>query len=158
MRKNEERYQRALDSGGSYILRTNWMESDPKTLWSTYIQLTEVEDSFRTEKHDLGMRPIFHWKKDRTQAHILVCFLALAMWRTLQQWMKASGLGTAPRKLLEELRELKSLDVLLPTREKTIRLRMVATPEKQLKVLLQRMKILIPNRPKVIENVVEKMA
>jgi hypothetical protein len=47
------------------------------------------------------------------------------MWRTLQQWMKASGLGTAPRKLLEELRELKSLDVLLPTREKTIRLRMV---------------------------------
>ena len=104
------------------------------------------------------MRPIFHHKKDRTQAHILVCFLALAMWRTLQQWMKASGLGTAPRKLLEELRELKSLDVLLPTREKTIRLRMVATPEKQLKVLLQRMKILIPNRPKVIENVVEKMA
>jgi len=158
MRKNEERYQRALDSGGSYILRTNWMESDPKTLWNTYIQLTEVEDSFRTEKHDLGMRPIFHRKKDRTQAHILVCFLALAMWRTLQQWMKSSGLGTAPRKLLEELRELKSLDVLLPTREKTIRLRMVATPEKQLKVLLQRMKILIPNRPKMIENVVQKMA
>jgi len=72
--------------------------------------------------------------------------------------MKASGLGTAPRKLIEELRELKLLDVLLPTREKTIRLRMVATPEKQLKVLLQRMKILIPNKPKVIENVVEKMA
>lgn len=158
MRKNEERYQKALDSGGSYILRTNWMESDPKTVWDTYIKLTEVEDSFRTEKHDLGMRPIFHRKQDRTQAHILVCFLALAMWRTLQQWMKASGLGTAPRKLIEELRELKSLDVLLPARDKTIRLRMVATPEKHLKVLLQRMKMLIPNRPKIIENVVEKMA
>ena len=72
--------------------------------------------------------------------------------------MKASGLGTAPRKLLEELRELKSLDVLLPTREKTLRLRMVTTPSRELKVLLQRMKILIPNRPKMIENVVEKMA
>ena len=72
--------------------------------------------------------------------------------------MKASGLGTAPRKLLEELRELKSLDVLLPTREKTLRLRMVANPEKELKVLLQRMKILLPNKPKIIENVVEKMA
>lgn len=157
MRKNEQRYQKALDSGGSYILRTNWMESDPKTLWDTYIKLTEVEDSFRTEKHDLGLRPIFHRKQERTQAHILVCFLALAMWRTLQQWMKSSGLGTAPRKLMEELRELKSLDVLLPTREKTIRLRMVATPEKHLKVLLQRMKMLIPNRPIVIGNVVEKM-
>jgi transposase len=158
VRKNEQRYHWALDSGGSYILRTNWMESDPKTLWDTYIKLTEVEDSFRTEKHDLGMRPIFHRKQDRTQAHILVCFLALAMWRALQQWMKAAGLGTAPRKLIEEFRELKSLDVLLPTREKTIRLRMVATPEKHLKVLLQRMKILIPNRPKIIENVVQKIA
>jgi hypothetical protein len=72
--------------------------------------------------------------------------------------MKALGLGTAPRKLLEELRELRSLDVLLPTREKPLRLRMVATPSRELKVLLQRMKILIPNRPKRIENVVEKMA
>ena len=158
IKKNEDRYQWALETGGSYILRTNWGETDPKTLWNTYIQLTEVEDSFRTEKYDLGMRPIFHHKQDRTQAHILVCFLALTMWRTLQQWMKASGLGTAPRKLLEELRELKSLDVLLPTREKLIRLRMVATPARELKVLLQRMKILIPNRPKIIENVVEKMA
>ncbi len=158
IKKNEDRYQWALETGGSYILRTNWGEIDPKTLWNTYIQLTEVEDSFRTEKYDLGMRPIFHHKQDRTQAHILVCFLALTMWRTLQQWMKASGLGTAPRKLLEELRELRSLDVLLPTREKTLRLRMVATPAKELKVLLQRMKILIPNKPKMIENVVEKMA
>ena len=158
IKKNEERHQWAMETGGSYILRTNWTESDPKTLWNTYIQLTEVEDCFRTEKHDLGMRPIFHRKQERTQAHILVCFLALTMWRTLQQWMKGSGLGTAPRKLLEELRELKSLDVLLPTREKILRLRMVATPDKELRVLLQRLKILLPNRSKIIENVVEKMA
>ncbi len=158
VKKNEERHRWAMENGGSYIPRTNWTESDPKTIWNTYIQLTEVEDSFRTEKHDLGMRPIFHQKEERTQAHILVCFLALTMWRTLQQWMKASGLGTAPRKLLEELRELKSLDVLLPTREKILRLRMVATPERELKALLQRMKILLPNKPKIIENVVEKIA
>lgn len=158
IKKNEARYQWALETGGNYILRTNWTERDPKTVWKTYIQLTEVEDSFRIEKHDVGMRPIFHHKQDRTQAHILVCFLALTRWRTLQQWMKASGLGTAPRKLLEEMRELKSLDVLLPTREKTIRLRMVATAPKELTVLLQRMKILLPNKPKVLDNVVTKMA
>jgi transposase len=81
VKKNEQRQQWALETGGSYILRTNWTESDPKVLWNTYIQLTEVEDSFRTEKHDLGMRPIFHHKQERTQAHILVCFLALTMWR-----------------------------------------------------------------------------
>jgi transposase len=104
------------------------------------------------------MRPIYHQKKDRTQAHILVCFLALAMWRTLQQWMKASGLGTAPRKLLDEMKEIKSLDVLLPTRGKNIRLRVVTTVPKELKVLLQRMKVMLPSRPKIIENVVQKNA
>jgi transposase len=158
IKKNEEGYQWALQSGGSYILRTNWKEADPKTIWKRYIQLTEVEDAFRTEKHDLGMRPIYHQKQDRTQAHILVCFLSLAMWRTLQQWMKASGLGTAPRKLIEEMREVRSLDVLLPAKDKTIRLRVVSTPSKELKVLLQRMKIQLPNRPKIIENVVKKIA
>ncbi|MBE3117913.1 MAG: IS1634 family transposase, partial [Candidatus Atribacteria bacterium] len=158
IKKNDKRYGWALETGGSYILRTNWNETDPKVLWNTYIQLTEVEDAFRTTKHDLGMRPIFHQKKDRVQAHILVCFLSLALWRTLQQWMKASGLGTAPRRLLEELKDIKSLDVLLPAKDKTIRLRVVATAPQALKVLLQRMKILLPNRPRIIENVVQKNA
>lgn len=156
--KNEDRYRQLLENGGYYLLRTNWTEADPKTIWNTYIQLTEVEDAFRTTKHDLGMRPIYHQKKERVQAHILVCFLSLAMWRTLQQWMKASGLGTAPRKLLEEMKEIKSLDVLLPARDKQIRLRIVSTAPKELKVLLQRMKLLSPNKPKIIENVVQKTA
>jgi hypothetical protein len=72
--------------------------------------------------------------------------------------MKTARLGTAPRKFLEEMRELKSLDVLLPTKDKTIRLRVVATAPPELKVLLQRMKILLPNRPRIIENVVQKNA
>lgn len=105
-----------LETGGNYILRTNWTEADPRKLWGTYIQLTEVEDAFRIAKHDLGMRPIYHQKTGRTQAHILVCFLSLAMWRTLQHWMKASGLGTAPKEL----------------------------------------KVLLPNKPRIIENVVQK--
>jgi len=158
VKRNEERYRRALETGGNYILRTNWKETDPKTLWGTYIQLTEVEDAFRAAKQDLGMRPIFHQKKERTQAHILVCFLALALWRTLQQWMKASGLGTSPRKLLEEMKEIKCLDVLLPAKDRTIRLRVVATPSQPLRVLLQRMKILLPSKPRTIENVVQKNA
>ena len=159
--KHEDRYPWALQSGGNYILRTNWEEADPKTIWKRYMQLTEVEDAFRTEKHDLAMRPIYHRKQGRTQTHILVCFLSLAMWRTLQQWMKASGLGTAPRKLIEEMREIRSLDVVLPTRDQTIRLRVVSTPPKELKVLLQRLKIQFPNRPKIItnaENAVQKIA
>jgi transposase len=159
IKKHEDRYEWLLSTSGSYLLRTNWAEKDPKEIWNTYIQLTQVEDAFRTAKSDLGMRPIYHHKADRMQAHILVCFLALVLWRTLQQWMECSGLGTAPRKLIEELREIKSLDVLLPSRDnKTIRLRVVSTAPPGLKILLQRLKLPLPNRPKVIENVVPTLA
>jgi len=72
--------------------------------------------------------------------------------------MSASGLGTAPRKLLEELREVESLDVLLPTREKTIRLRVVSTAPQELKILLQRLGLTLPNRSKIVENVVKTLA
>lgn len=158
IRKNEDRYQWALNTSGSYLLRTNWKEGTPTEIWKTYIQLTQVEDAFRITKSDLGIRPIFHQRSDRTQAHILVCFLALAMWRTLQQWMLACGLGTAPRKLLEEMKEIRSMDILLPAREKTLRLRVVSTAPKALKILLQRLKLPLPNKPKMIHDVVQTSA
>ena len=157
IRKNEERYQWALNTSGSYLLRTNWREGTPTELWKTYIQLTQAEDAFRITKSDLGIRPIHHQRANRTKAHILVCFLALAMWRTLQQWMSACGLGNAPRKLLEEMREIRSMDILLPAREKTFRLRVVSTVPKELKALLYRLKLPLPNRPKMIQNVVQTL-
>jgi hypothetical protein len=71
------------------------------------------------------------------QAHILVCFLALALWRVLEQWMASKGLGTCARQLLKELDELHSLDVVLPTDSGVeLRLRVVAQPEKELAQLL----------------------
>jgi transposase len=147
------------EADGYYLLRTNLEDQDARTLWKTYIGLTQIEDCFRITKHDMGLRPIFHHREDRTQAHILVCFLALAMWRTLQQWMEGCGLGTAPRKLLEEMAEVRSMDVVLPTRAgQPIRLRTVSRPEKHLAILLQRLDLPLPNRPKKIQNVVETFA
>ena len=149
----------AQEADGCYPLRTNLEGHDARTLWKTHIGLTRIEDCFRITKHDMGLRPIFHHKRDRTQAHILVCFLALATWRTLQQWMEGCGLGTAPRKLLEEMAEVRSMDVVLPTRGgRPIRLRTVSRPEKHLAVLLQRLDFPLPNRPKKIQNVVETFA
>ena len=146
-------------SEGCYLLRTNLPPQAPDPLWKTYIGLTQIEDAFRVEKHDLGLRPIFHHKQDRTQAHIFVCFLALVLWRTLQQWMSSCGLGTAPRKLLEEMAEVDSMDVVLPTGTgQELRLRLVNRPEPKLAILLQHLGLPLPNRPKRIQNVVEKTA
>jgi transposase len=148
----------ALQTSGNYLLRTNWEGRDPKEIWKLYIQLTQAEDAFRTTKSDLGLRPIFHQTTERTGAHILVCFLALAMWRTLQQWMECAGLGSAPRKLLEEMREVRAVDVLLPSRDKTLRLRTVSKAPQPLRMLLQRLGLPLPNQPKAIENVVQNLA
>ena len=90
--------QKAHRQKGAYLLRTNCEETDPAQLWRWYIQLTQAEAAFRTAKSDLGLRPVFHHKEDRVQAHLLVCFLAL--WRTLEQWMRAKGLGTCARQLV----------------------------------------------------------
>jgi len=145
----------AEQADGCYLLRTNLAGKSAEELWRTYIGLTQIEDCFRIGKHDLGLRPIFHQKQDRTQAHILVCFLALVLWRTLQQWMSGCGLGTAPRKLLEEMAEVRSLDIVLPTGAgQDIRLRTVSRPEKPLAILLAQLELPLPNRPKRIQNVV----
>jgi transposase len=150
--KNGEHRKWAEQADGCYLLRTNLKGWDAAALWKTYIGLTQVEDAFRVSKHDLGLRPIFHQKTERTQAHILVCFLALVMWRTLQHWMQTGGLGAAPRKLLEEMAEIRSLDVILPTDAGTdLRLRTVSRPETHLAILLQKLDLPLPNKPKTIK-------
>jgi len=156
--RHNERREWAELADGAYLLRTNLLGYGAEELWRIYIGLTEIEDSFRISKHDLGLRPLYHRKEDRTQAHILVCFLSLVMWRTLQQWMSGCGLGEAPRKLLEEMAEVRSLDVILPTAAGPhLRLRVVSRPENHLAILLQRLGLFLPNKGKSIENVVEKI-
>jgi transposase len=152
IRKKDEDRAWAEQADGCYLLRTNLQGWEAQTLWKTYIGLTQIEDAFRITKHDLGLRPIFHHKTERTQAHILVCFLALVLWRTLQHWMQNCGLGTAPRKLLQEIAEIRSLDVVLPTDAgKELRLRTVSRPDKQLATLLDLLQLPLPSKPKPIK-------
>jgi hypothetical protein len=153
--------QKALRQKGAYLLRTNCEETDPAQLWRWYIQLTQAEAAFRTAKSDLGLRPVFHHKEDLVQAHLLVCFLALALWRTLEQWMRAKRLGTCARQLVKQLAGVKSVDVLLPvlrgTARTELRLRVVATPEPATAQLLAHLGLRLPRGPRVIANVVPKI-
>lgn len=157
-----ERGQQAHQRQGAYLLRTNCEETDPATLWRWYIQLISAEAAFRTAKSDLGLRPIFHHLESRVDAHILVCFLALALWRSLEQWMLSKGLGSCARKLIESVSTIKSMDVILPVERAgtrtNLRLRVVAKPESDVAQLLARLGIQIPRQSKLVENVVPKNA
>ncbi len=139
-------------SEGCYLLRSNLNETDPRQLWKQYIQLTDAEWAFRITKDELVLRPIWHHKQARVEAHILVCFLAYAMWKTLSGWMRKSGLGDAPRSLLSELSKIKSADVVLPLctptdgTSRALHLRCVTEPNEEQKLLLHRLGLTLPKR------------
>lgn len=139
-------------SEGCYILRTNISDWTPETLWRTYIQLTDAEAAFRIQKSDLSLRPIWHQKSERVQAHILVCFLAYVLWKTLEQWQCRAGLGNSPRTLLEELARIQSTDVVIPVADSTgreLRIRCVVRPERAQAILLERLGLRLPERLRI---------
>jgi transposase len=135
-------------SEGCYLLRTNISDWSDEDLWKTYIQLTEAEAAFRIHKSDLSIRPIWHQKEDRVLAHILVCFLAYVLWKTLAQNCQRAGLGHEPRRIFEDLGKIRLVDVVLPTRQGTeIRKRCVTRPTDHQAILLQRLRLRLPTRP-----------
>lgn len=130
---------------GCYLLRTNLKGLEVGELWRTYIQLTEAEAAFRVQKSDLGIRPIWHQKEERVASHILVCFLAYVLWKTLAGMCKAAGLGDEPRQVIDELGGIKMVDVVVPTRSGVeLRRRCISRPTKAQAILLDRLRLQPP--------------
>jgi len=140
-------------SEGAYLLRSNIADWSDQQLWKAYIQLTQAEAAFRIHKDQLEVRPIWHQRADRVQAHILVCFLAFVLWKSLEMWQQRAGLGNSPRTILEELARIQSHDVVLPTATHgRIRLRCVTQPDPAQAALLDRLGIVLPKRMRLGEN------
>jgi transposase len=135
----------AVLSEGCYLLRSNIDDLSPAELWTAYIGLTQAEAAFRIQKSDLQLRPIWHQRLDRVKAHLLVCFLAFVLWKTLGQLCHKAGLGDEPRRVLDELAQIMLVDVAVDTTAGvTIRKRCVAQPTTQQAILLQRLKMQLP--------------
>jgi hypothetical protein len=139
-------------SEGCYLLRSNITEWSASALWEAYMQLTQAEAAFRLHKQDLSLRPIWHQKAERVQAHILVCFLAYVLWKALGQLCQRAGLGDEPRQVLEELAQLRTVDVVLPTRGgPELRRRCVTEPTKHQAILLHKLGLTLPKHLKTYE-------
>lgn len=160
--EHAQRSKWAEHAHGAYLLRTNCTEKDPAKLWRWYMQLSQAEDAFRISKSDLSLRPVFHQKTQRVEAHILVCFLTLALWRTLEMWMQGKGLGNSSRQLLKAVATVRSMDVVFPVKQpdsqetREMRLRVVNRPDRLVAELLVRLGLELPSVPKLVQNVVEK--
>ena len=146
-------------SEGAYLLRSNITDWSDRQLWKAYIQLTQAEAAFRIQKDQLNVRPIWHQREDRVQAHILVCFLAFVLWKSLEMWQQRAGLGNSPRTVLEELARIQSHDIVLPTATHgQIQLRCVTQPDPAQAALLDRLGIVLPKRMRIAEHQLPALA
>lgn len=133
---------------GRYLLRTNLDADDPSLIWRCYMQLCHVEEAFRTLKGDLGLRPIFHHKPDRIEAHLFVAFLAYCLSITLRQQLRGLAPGLMPRVVLEKLATVQMLDVAVPTTDgRELLLVRRTEPSRDVALLLDRLGLTLPPQP-----------
>jgi hypothetical protein len=134
-------------SEGAYLLRTNLTGESEQELWHMYMQLNDAEAAFRTLKQDLSIRPVFHQIQQRVEAHVLVCFVAYAMYRTLDRLARDSGLDMTARKVLATAAMIKSGDVILPLVDgRELKLRRVSRPDRRQAEVLARLGVHLPER------------
>ena len=146
LRKDRLRKVRCRE--GRHLLRTNLIGRDPAQMWQFYTQLVEVEEAFKNLKGDLAIRPIFHQKEQRIEAHIFVAFIAYAMHVTLRRRLRDLAPGLTPRSVLQKFGALQMIDVHLPTTDgRTVIMSRYTQPEPELKILLQQLRLSLPNQP-----------
>ena len=133
---------------GRYLLRTNLVGREPVQMWEFYTQLVQVEEAFKNLKGDLAIRPIFHQKEKRIEAHIFVAFLAYALHVTLRRRLRNLAPGLTPRSVLEKFSAVQMIDVHLPTTDgRKVILTRYTQPEPELQILLQQLRLSFPNQP-----------
>lgn len=133
---------------GQYLLRSNLTGEDPAELWRNYIHLVRIEESFRTLKGDLGLRPVFHQLDERIEAHVFISFLAYCLHVTLEQYNKKAATGLSSRSVLERMSEIQMLDVTIPATDgRELRMKRYTKPEKIHHLLLDQLGFTLPAQP-----------
>jgi transposase len=163
---HREKFRTALAGDGVYLLRSNQDGWSAKEFWETYIQLTVVERAFRVLKSELLLRPVWHHYSGRSQAHVMICVLAYALWKTLDHLAKRAGLKTqihkpdphrakaspkprpmTPEVILRELGQIAIGDIMLETTDgQKLALRRVARPVAEQKRILDALGLELPER------------
>jgi hypothetical protein len=145
---NKQKLKEVRRREGSYLLRSNITEGDPAELWNHYIQLTEIEQAFKELKGDLSVRPVFHQKEERIEAHIFIAFIAYTLQVTLRQRCRARAAGLTPRSVFEQLAGIQMLDLFIPTSDgRVVKLKRYTKPEAPQQLILTQLQLTLPEQP-----------
>ena len=148
VRLRRDRLRQARRREGRYLLRSNLTNEDPATLWQYYMQLTEIEQAFKELKHDLAIRPVFHQREARIEAHLFVSFIAYCLHVTLKNLARPHAPGLTPRAILETFATLQMVDVHLPTTDgRHLVLPRHTRPNREHDLLLHQLQLQLPTQP-----------
>jgi len=92
--KNEAKDADKTNHLGVYFLRTNLNVKDEVMVWNIYNTIREIENTFRTLKTDLDLRPIYHKNDDATMAHLHLGLLAYWLVNTIRYQLKNQGMNS----------------------------------------------------------------
>jgi hypothetical protein len=145
---NKEKLREVRRREGRYLLRTNLTGTDPAKLWEFYLQLVEVEAAFKRLKDDLAIRPLYHQREDRIEAHIFVAFLAYCVQASLRHKLRLKAPGLTVRELIDKLGAIQMLDVHFPTTDgRELTFTRYTQPEPEHLMLLSQLDWALPAQP-----------
>jgi len=140
---------------GMYFLRTNQTGKEAVELWQQYMLQCNVEQAFKELKSDLGVRPVYHHKEERVDAHIFVAFLSYCLQATLRQKLRSDASGLTSQAVLETLSRIQLLNVSIPTRDgRTLRMQRYTQAEVEHKLILEKLNLTLPPQapPKIYSD------
>jgi hypothetical protein len=133
---------------GRYLLRSNRSDTAPAKLWEFYLQLSEVEAAFKQLKGELAVRPIYHQRENRIEAHIFVAFIAYCIQVTLKHRLRLKAPGLTARQALDKFSTLQMLDVHFPTTDgRELIFTRYTEPEPDQQLLLAQLDWILPQQP-----------
>ena len=145
---DKPKLKKAEDRDGHYLLRSNLTGEDPAVLWTRYVQLTQIEDVFRSLKSELGIRPVYHQLEHRADAHVLIAFLAYCLQVTLKNRAMIHAPGLTPASILEKLATIQMVEVWIPMVDgRWIVLPRYTQPDKDVQAMLDQLQITLPSQP-----------
>jgi transposase len=140
---------------GVYCLRTNRDDLDGPTLWRTYTMLTDLEAVFRSLKSELGLRPVFHQKAQRTNGHLFISLLAYHLVHTIRFQLKKKGIHSSWSSLRKQLMGHNRTTVTMKCQDgKTVHIRKSTRPEPRQQEIYQALDLVCHPGP-IIKKVVK---
>ena len=125
---DKEKFQKDAKWDGLKGYVTN-AKLDKEEILANYAHLWQIEKAFRIAKTDLKIRPIFHRKQQRIEAHICLNFVAYKVYKELERQLKEKKSDLSPEKVIEILQSIYQIEILNPYNKEIIKQTILLTEE-----------------------------